>query len=164
MKRFAVLIAAMMLLGAGAAFAQPGDVLDFNPVACFPGGDSALLQLNVSKPGELRAYFRHINSTEWCSVEGQNRGKLSTVAMPKFQVGDEIEYFFVLLDGKQVIAKSPEIYRAKNTSGCETNYARHSTALTIDCGMSVAGIPASNNAGLALGGTGRPPVVSPERP
>ena len=128
------------------------------------GGESSMLQLSVSGKGELRAYFRHINSTEWCSVEGQNEGKLSTVVMPKFESGDEIEYFFVLLDGKRVVAKSPEIYRAKNTSGCETNIARHSTSFTIDCGQSVAGIPASNAAAHALGFGTSPTNPSPERP
>jgi|SRR6266550_6807529 len=155
---------AAILLTAGAALAQPGDVLDYNPVQCMRGGDSAMLQLSVSQPGELRCYFRHINSTEWCSVDGQNLGKLSTVVMPKFEVGDEIEYFFVLLDGKKVVAKSPEIYRSKNTSGCETNVARHSTSFTIDCGMGAAGMPASNAAGMAFGSSAPTPNPSPERP
>ena len=123
MRHVATFFAAISLLIAGAALAQPGDVIDYTPVPCMHGGDSAMLQLSVSGKGELRAYFRHINSTEWCSVEGQNEGKLSTVVMPKFETGDEIEYFFVLLDGKKVIAKSPEIYRSKNTSGCETTSA-----------------------------------------
>lgn len=158
------LFAALLFLIAGAALAQPGDTLDYTPVGCMKGGDSAMLQLSVTQKGELRAYFRHVNSTEWCSVEGQNLGKLSTVVLPKFEVGDEVEYFFVLLDGQKVIAKSPEIYRAKNTGGCETNIARHSTAFTIDCGMGVAGIPASNAAGLALGANGPAPKVSPDRP
>jgi hypothetical protein len=84
--------------------------------------------------------------------------------MPKFEVGDEIEYFFVLVDGKRVIAKSPEIYRVKNTGGCETAIARHSTSFTIDCGQSVAGMPASNAAAHALGFSANPGPVSPERP
>jgi hypothetical protein len=164
MRHVATFFAAISLLIAGAALAQPGDVLDYTPVPCMHGGESAMLQLSVNGKGELRAYFRHINSTEWCSVEGQNLGRLSTVVMPKFEAGDEIEYFFVLLDGKRVIAKSPEIYRAKNTSGCETNIARHSTSFTIDCGMSAAGIPASNAAGMALGSSATPGPISPERP
>jgi hypothetical protein len=158
------LFAASLLLIAGAAFAQPGDPIDYTPVGCLHGGESTILQLAVTEKGELRCYFRHVNSTEWCSVEGQNLGKLSTVVLPKFEVGDEIEYFFVLLNGKQVMAKSPEIYRAKNTTGCETNIARHSTAFTIDCGMGAAGIPASNAAAMALGVAGIPPRVSPDRP
>ncbi|HEX7191281.1 MAG TPA: hypothetical protein VF381_06885 [Thermoanaerobaculia bacterium] len=164
MKRTATLLAALSLVVAGAAFAQPGDVLDYTPVECMPGGQSAMLQLNVTQKGELRAYFRHVNSTEWCSVVGNNAGRLSTVVMPKFQVGDEIEYFFVLLDGKRVIAKSPEIYRVKNTSGCDAYIARHSTTFSIDCGQSIAGMPASNAAAHALG-YGTPPTnPSPERP
>ena len=164
MKRIATLIAAISLLIAGAAFAQPGDILDYKPIECMLGGQSATLQLNVSQPGELRAYFRHLNSTEWCSVIGTNQGRLSTVVMPQFQVGDEIEYFFVLLDGKRVIAKSPEIYRVKNTAGCEANVSRHSTSFTIDCGQSIAGMPASNAAAPAFGVGANPTNPSPERP
>lgn len=165
MKR--TLLAAISLLLAGAAFAQPGqigNVLNYTPVGCFPGGESATLQLSVTQKGELRAYFRHLNSTEWCSVIGTNDGPVSTIVMPKFQIGDEIEYFFVLLDGKRVIAKSPEIYRVKNTAHCDANVARHSTTFTIDCGQSIAGMPASNAAAHALGVGTRPSNPSPERP
>ncbi|HEY2828804.1 MAG TPA: hypothetical protein VGJ88_01710, partial [Thermoanaerobaculia bacterium] len=146
MKRIATLLAATSLLIAGAAFAQPGDVLQYTPVECLRGGDSSVFQLNVTQKGELRAYFRHLNSTEWCSVIGNNEGKLSNVVMPKFEVGDEIEYFFVLLDGRRIIAKSPDIYRVKNTGGCDINIARHSTSFTIDCGKTVAGMPTSHAA------------------
>ena len=34
MKRTATLLAAISLLIAGAAFAQPGDILDYTPVGC----------------------------------------------------------------------------------------------------------------------------------
>ena len=165
MKR--TLLAAISLLIAGAAFAQNGQtgaILNYTPIGCLPGGESAMLQLNVTQKGELRAYFRHLNSTEWCSVIGNNDGPLSTVVMPKFQIGDEIEYFFVLLDGKRVIAKSPEIYRVKNTQYCDANVARHSTTFAIDCGQSVAGMPASNAAAHALGFGTKPANPSPERP
>jgi hypothetical protein len=164
MKRIATLLAAVSLLIAGAALAQSSDILTYKPVECMPGGESAMLQLIVTQKGELRAYFRHVNSTEWCSVIGNNEGALSTVVMPKFEVGDEIEYFFVLLDGKRVIAKSPEIYRVKNTGGCETNIARHSTTFAIDCGHNIAGMPASNAAAHALGINENPRPISPERP
>lgn len=159
-----IVLTAVLLLIAGAAFAQPGDALDYSPVACFMADQPPTLQLAVTGRGELRGYFRHINSTEWCSVEGSNRGKLSTVVMPKFALGDEVEYFFVLLNGKQVVAKTPEIYRAKVTSGCETNYARHSTAFTLDCGMSAAGLPTAHAAGYALGTSAPPPDISPANP
>ncbi len=162
MKR--TLLAAISLLVAGVAFAQTGNILNYSPVGCFPGGESATLQLNVTQKGELRAYFRHLNSTEWCSVIGTNEGPLSTVVMPKFETGDEIEYFFVLLDGKRVVAKSPEIYRVKNTPRCDSNISRHSTTFTIDCGQSIAGMPASNAAAHALGIGTTPSNPSPERP
>jgi hypothetical protein len=162
MKR--ALLVATSLLVAAAAFAQPGGVLNYTPVGCFPGGESATLQLNVTQKGELRAYFRHVNSTEWCSVIGTNDGPVSTVVMPKFNVGDEVEYFFVLLDGKRVVAKSPEIYRVKNTGNCDANIARHSTTFTIDCGQSIIGMPASNAAAHAFGFGTKPKNPSPERP
>ena len=159
-----LLAAAISLLVAGAVFAQTGGVINYTPVGCLPGGESAMLQLNVTQKGELRAYFRHLNSTEWCSVVGNNEGALSTVVLPTFQTADEIEYFFVLLDGKRVIAKSPEIYRVKNTPHCDSNVARHSTTFAIDCGQSVAGMPASNAAAHALGFGTQPTNPSPERP
>jgi hypothetical protein len=115
-------------------------------------------------PGELRAYFRHVNSTEWCSVDGVNDGKLSTVTMPKFEIGDEIEYFFVLLDGKKVIAKSPEIYRTKNTNGCESPTARHLSSFAVDCGVNTNAIGNATSAGAAVFGRHKPEPASPERP
>jgi hypothetical protein len=159
-----LLFSGILLLAASAAFAQPGEVLDYTPVGCMKGGDSAVLQLDVKNPGELRAYFRHVNSTEWCSVDGVNDGKLSTITMPKFEVGDEIEYFFVLLDGKKVIAKSSEIYRAKNTDGCESATARHLSSFTVDCGVNTNSIGNATSAGAAILGAHHPEPASPERP
>ena len=155
---------ATILLTAGAALAQPGDVLDYNPVQCMRGGDSAMLQLSVSQPGELRCYFRHINSTEWCSVDGQNLGKLSTVVMPKFEVGDEIEYFFVVLNGKRVVAKSPRVYRAKATDGCDGRIARHMLDVQVDCSRLDDVVPAGMEAGFSMPVIAARPNGSPASP
>jgi hypothetical protein len=164
MRKMTLLFSGILLLAAGAAFAQPGDILDYKPVGCLKGGDPTVLQLDVKRGGELRAYFRHVNSTEWCSVDGANDGKLSTITMPKFEVGDEIEYFFVLLDGKKVVAKSPEIYRAKNTDGCESPTARHLSSFTVDCGVNTNSIGNATSAGAAILGAKAPAPASPERP
>lgn len=164
MRKFTLLFSGILLLAAGAAFAQPGDVIDYNPVGCMKGGESAVLQMNVAGDGELRAYFRHVNSTEWCSVDGSNTGKLSTITMPKFEMGDEIEYFFVLLQGKKVVAKSPEIYRAKNTDGCESATARHLSSFTIDCGVNTNSIGNATSAGAAILGEKPPVSSSPNSP
>jgi hypothetical protein len=163
MRKVTILLSSVLLLASGAAFAQPGDVLEYTPVGCMRGGEATVLQLDVKEGGELRAYFRHVNSTEWCSVDGTNDGKLSTVTMPKFETGDEIEYFFVLLNGKKVVAKSSEIYRAKNTNGCESPTARHLTSFTVDCGVNANSVGNATSAGAAVFGSHIEPV-SPEKP
>src|SRR4051794_29081179 len=105
MKRTALVLAVSMLLPTGAIFAQ-GNAIDHTPGGCIRAGQSPLMQLNVDPKGELRAYFRRVNTTDWCSVEGKNLGPLSQVVLPKFDIGDEIEYFFVVLNGSKVVAKS----------------------------------------------------------
>ena len=124
MKRTALILAGALLLPANLAFAQ-GDAIDYNAPGCIRAGAAPLMQVSVEPKGELRAYFRRVNTTDWCSVEGKNLGPLSNVVLPRFEVGDEIEYFFVVLEGKRVIAKSPRVYRAKATEGCENTVARH---------------------------------------
>src|SRR5437763_1882567 len=132
MKHKALLRAVAMLLPQTAVFAQ-GNAIDHNPTGCIRAGEAPLMQVSVEPKGELRAYFRRVNTTDWCSVEGKNLGPLSQVVMPKFEVGDEIEYFFIVLNGKKVVAKSPRVYRAKATEGCEGNVARHMLDVAIDC-------------------------------
>ena len=34
---------------------------------------------------------------------------------------------------RQVLAKSPQIYRAKSAVNCDTPYARHAMLLTLEC-------------------------------
>jgi len=151
-------LAAAVLLLAATANAQPGRV-DHMPVLCLRGGEMPVLQVQVEDKGTLRAYFRRTNTTDWCSVEGNNIGKLSSVTLPKFDQGDEIEYFFVVVDGKRIVAKSSQIYRVKATNTCETPWARHTLMLIMDCTDNGAGsIPSSLGAGFALKTTDRPPI------
>jgi len=161
MKKLA--IALILTAAAVVANAQPGRI-DHTPLLCLRGGEMPVLQVQVEDKGTLRAYFRRINTTDWCSVEGTNLGKLSSITLPKFETNDEIEYFFVVLDGKRIIAKSPQIYRVKATDSCETPWARHTLMLIMDCTENGPGsIPASMGAGFALKTT-TPTASSPSNP
>ncbi|MGN6186432.1 MAG: hypothetical protein ACTHQM_22590 [Thermoanaerobaculia bacterium] len=166
----AVLLAAMSL-GAQTKLAQPqqnaNGSIQYTPLTCARGGELPLMQLNVEGKGELRAYFRRLNTTDWCSVEGVNEGPLSRVVLPKFDPGDEIEYFFTLIDGRRVVARSQRIYRLKVTNECEAAWARHVTRFALSCGDDPGGIPSSIGAGFAVNDEfidGEPPFSSPDRP
>ena len=166
MRTRAIFIAALAL-AAVAASAQTKSMIDYKPVGCMRGGELPVLQMNVEGKGELRAYFRRINTTDWCSVEGVNDGPLSRIVLPKFDTGDEIEYFIVLIDGRRVVARSPRIYRARVTGDCETAWARHIIKIALSCGEDAAGIPSSLGAGYALGKKiieELPPFSTPDRP
>ncbi len=167
MKTRIVLIAlvAVAALTAGAQPQKP--VLTFSPISCVKGGELALLQVDVAGEGELRAYFRRVNTTDWCSVEGTNEGPLSRVVLPKFDNGDEIEYFFVLLDGRQVMARSARMYRSRVSANCESPFARHVIKITMNCGAEENAIPSSIGAGMALTESlveGEGPYGSPDSP
>jgi hypothetical protein len=158
-------LAAALLLSAAtvSVYAQPGRI-DHTPINCLRGGEMPVLQVQVDDKGVLRAYFRRTNTTDWCSVEGTNIGKMSSITLPKFDTNDEIEYFFVVLDGKRIIAKSPQIYRVKATDTCETPWARHTLMLIMDCTENGPGsIPSSMGAGFALVSNG-PKKPSPSSP
>ena len=166
MKRIALAVAAAILFPAAVAFAQ-GEAIEYTPLGCIKAGEAPLMQLNVQPKGELRAYFRRVNTTDWCSVAGKNIGPVSSVVLPKFEAGDEIEYFFVVLDGKRVIAKSPRVYRAKATTGCEGEVARHMIEVAIDCSGASNAVPSALGAGYTVQNTevvGNPPSISPDRP
>jgi hypothetical protein len=142
--RASALIAAAVLVAIAAVPAQ-GQVLnaiEYTPVSCIRAGELPLLQLQVdpNRKGELRSYFRRLNTTDWCSVEGLNEGPLSRVVLPKFEPGDEIEYFFVITEGLRVVARSPRIYRARVTLDCELPVARHVERLAFSCGDDAAGV------------------------
>jgi hypothetical protein len=161
------LTAAAALLLANAGTAAPKISMQFTPVACIKAGELPLMQLTVEGKGELRSYFRRINSTDWCSVEGLNDGPLSRVVLPKFDNGDEIEYFFVLLQGRRVVARSPRIYRSRVSDECQMPFARHVVKLSLSCGEDVQAVPSSLGAGYAVDDQlieGDPPTGSPDRP
>jgi hypothetical protein len=181
MKRLAVvavLLAALPLAGQtngqtnGQAPAPPNadsqtPRILYTPTNCARGGELPLMQLTVEGKGELRAYFRRLNTTDWCSVEGLNDGPLSRVILPKFDPGDEIEYFFVLIDGRRVVARSQRIYRLKVTNECDAAWARHVLRFSLSCGEDPGGIPSSLGAGYVIGDElieGEPPYGSPDRP
>lgn len=162
----ALTIAAALLL-ANTGGAAPKISMSYTPVSCFKAEELPLMQLTVEGTGELRSYFRRINSTDWCSVEGKNDGPLSNVVLPKFNNGDEIEYFFVLIQGRRVVARSPRIYRARVSDECQLPFARHVLQLSLSCGEEVQAIPGAMGAGYAVGDKlidGDPPTGSPDRP
>jgi hypothetical protein len=161
------LAAAALTLTALTMSAEVKNGINHTPISCVRAGELPLLQTDVTGKGELRGYFRRINTTDWCSVEGTNDGPLSHVVLPKFENGDEVEYFFVLIDGVRVVARSPRIYRVRVSNECETAYARHLIRLTMNCGEDAQAIPSALSAGYLLGDEivkGKPPVVSPDKP
>ena len=151
---------------AGSASAAPKTGIEHTVVSCIRAGELPLLQVTTDAEGELRGYFRRINTTDWCSVEGVNDGPLSRVVLPKFDSGDEIEYFFVLIKRNRVVGRSASIYRARVTSACEDPWARHMARLTMSCGEEVQAIPSALGAGYQLGTTTKadPPLASPDSP
>jgi hypothetical protein len=159
--RTVFLTAALVL--ASTAGAAPKVSMTYTPVSCIKAGELPLLQLNIEGEGELRSYFRRINSTDWCSVEGLNDGPLSRVVLPKFDNGDEIEYFFVLLQGRRVVARSPRIYRSRVSDDCQLPFARHVVRLSLSCGQDLQALPSAMSAGYALSSE-IPCVPSPDSP
>ena len=165
--RILTTIAASLLLTAGLSAQEAKASMKFTPIACIKGGELPLLQVDVEGEGELRSYFRRLNSTDWCSVEGTNEGPLSRVVLPKFEAGDEIEYFFVLIQGRRVMARSPRIYRARVSAECGLPSARHIQRLALSCGDEAQAIPAAQAAGYAVSNTlvgGEPLPESPDAP
>lgn len=161
------LAAAALALAAVSMSAEVKNGIDHTPAACIRGGELPLLQVYTNAEGELRGYFRRINTTDWCSVEGTNEGPLSRVVLPKFETGDEIEYFFVLIDGVRVVSRSPRIYRTRVTADCQSASARHIIRLTMNCGDEAQAVPSSLGAGFLMDDNlvkGDPPLVSPDRP
>ena len=166
-RKLLVVLAAVAALTSGAQPQPQKPMLSFTPLSCIKAGELALLPLQVASEGEIRAYFRRVNTTDWCSVEGTNEGPLSRVVLPKFENGDEIEYFFVLLDGERVMARSPRMYRSRVNAQCGTPFARHVISVSLNCGTGQGSVPASIGAGLALSEdfiAGEPRHGSPDRP
>ncbi|HKR66948.1 MAG TPA: hypothetical protein VJZ00_24690 [Thermoanaerobaculia bacterium] len=156
-------LAAAAVLFAFGLSAQTKNSIEYMPVGCIRAGELPLLQLKVEGKGEVRAYFRKINTSDWCSVEGTNLGPLSRIVLPKFDAGDEIEYFFVLIEGRRVLARSPRIFRARVTTDCDLPWARHNYQLALSCGNDENGIPSSMGAGYSVSSR-RDCVASPDSP
>jgi hypothetical protein len=164
-----VLFAACALAAAtitGSALAQGQNGVEHTPVSCVRAGELPLLQVTTAAEGELRGYFRRTNTTDWCSVEGVNEGPLSRVVLPKFEAGDEIEYFFVLIKGSRVEGRSSRIYRVRVTADCDAAWARHLIRLSMNCSEESQAIPSAIAAGIQSGELrrGNPPYASPDRP
>jgi hypothetical protein len=165
--RALTIIAASLLLAAGLSAQETKASMKYTPITCIKGGELPLLQIDIEGEGELRSYFRRLNSTDWCSVEGTNDGPLSRVVLPKFETGDEIEYFFVLIQGRRVVARSPHIYRARVNAECGLPFARHIQRLALSCGDEAQAMPAAQAAGYSVSDTlvgGDPNQGSPDTP
>ena len=165
--RFRILVSAALLLVAVSAFPQQQGTIEHTASKCILGNELPKLAVSTVDDGLLRAYFRRTGTTDWCSVDGENHGKESSVILPRFQSGTEIEYYFVILRGRQVVAKSPQIYRVKAMDKCDAPFARHSASLAMEC------LPPPQNpvANAIYAGynakkekPGKPPVQSPEKP
>lgn len=166
MKTYAFALLSLVLLSFP-ALAETKSAVEHTQPACIKAGELPLLQINARGEGELRGYFRRVNSTDWCSVVGTNEGALSRVVLPKFEAGDEIEYFFVLVDGVLIRGRSPRIYRSRVTAQCEAAWARHILPLSMNCGETVQAIPSALGAGYSVDETlisTDPPRISPDRP
>jgi hypothetical protein len=170
MKQTGVLFAVLVLMAAAAYTQQPKAMplappsVDHTPVTCVMGGEMPVFNVAVNREGILRAFFRRVGATDWCSVDGTNLLKLSTVTLPKFETGDEFEYYFVLIDGKRIIAKSPQIFRTRAEVKCETPFTRHAVLVTMQCLPPGANpMATAAGAGFALTSNG-PGVQSPEKP
>ena len=171
MKTAAILISALTL-AAGVALAQqpkpllvpPQASIEYTPGTCVLGGEMPVFTAALNHEGLFRAFFRRVGNTDWCSVDGTNNRKLSTITLPKFDTGDEFEYYFVLIDNKRIIAKSPQIYHTKAEATCDAPFTRHSTLLTMQCLQpGASGMASSNAAGYAITTNDTPPA-SPDRP
>lgn len=161
MKHLTLALAILSLAAVASAQQIP---IVYSPAACWRAGEMAALPLNVTPQGDLRAFFRHVGAADWCSVDGVNRGPVSNVTMPKFNAGDEIEYFFVVAQGKRVVAKSDQIYRVKITDGCESPWARHTIMLVVNCSPNGSGqIGSAIASGLSIGTQSTAPA-SPSSP
>lgn len=162
MKR--LLFAAAALLLSTAAFAQKQGTIDYTPDSCIVGDEMPLFRVQTHDDGVLRAYFRRVNTTDWCSVDGQNHNSASTVTLPKFRTGDEIEYYFIVLKGDEVVAKSPKIYRARATDHCDALYNRHALVLTLECLPPAQNPMASSLEAAYATQVKKPKPASPEKP
>jgi hypothetical protein len=163
-----IILTLAFAMSAVAAFAiQPGSI-EHVPPGCMVEGEMAIMSVETADNGILRAYFRRQGATDWCFVDGKNLGKVSQVTLPKFDPSETIEYYFIILEGKRVVAKSPRIYNARNEHHCTADFARHAIMLTLEC-LPPGTNPVSSamSAGYAIKtvtGNEPPPFQSPEKP
>lgn len=162
-----ILLSVAILLCSASAFAQQQGDIAHTPESCVLGGELPMMMVSTADDGLLRAYFRRLGTIDWCSVDGQNLGKASNVIFPRFDAGTDIEYYFIVLKGKQVVAKSAQIYRTRSLQRCNAPFARHAINLVMEClppGQNP--IASALNAGFHTQSTdpGNPRVQSPERP
>lgn len=167
MKTAGFLLSAFVL-AAGAAYGQQLTLqpsIEYTQGTCVMGGEMPVFNVGINHDGLLRAFFRRVGNTDWCSVDGTNNRKLSTVTLPKFDTGDEFEYYFVLVDNKRIIAKSPQIYRIKAEATCDAPFTRHATLVTMQClPPGSNGMATSAAAGYAITTNVNTPPASPDRP
>src|ERR1051325_3301935 len=158
------LIAVALFLAAASVFAQQQGTIDFKETACIPGGEMPLMTVTTHDEGTLRAYFRKVGTADWCSVDGINKHGVADIILPKFENGEEIEYYFVVLDGDRVMAKSPKLYRSKALDHCDSPAARHTMLLTLQCLPPAQNPMASSLAAVYAAKSSEPHPVSPESP
>lgn len=161
MKR---LLFAAALLAAAPLFAAQQGTIEYTPDSCIVGDEMPVFRVVTHDNGILRAYFRRVNTTDWCSVDGENRNSYSVVTLPKFITGDEIEYYFVVINGREIVAKSPKIYRARAMEHCDTPYARHALILTLECLPPAQNPMASSIAAAYATQITTPAPATPEKP
>jgi hypothetical protein len=163
MRTTAFAFAALVAI-AGAANAQPQPAVEHTPRTCVVGGEMPVFNVAVNHQGTIRAFFRRVGNTDWCSVDGENHGPLSVATLPKFDTGEEFEYYFVLIDQKKIIAKSPQIYHVRAQSFCDAPFSRHNTLMTMQC-LPPGSNPIATSMGAGFAVTGNDPrPVSPDRP
>ena len=167
MKSRILLSIAILLCSAATVSAQQQGTIIHTPEGCVLGGELPMMMVTTADDGLLRAYFRRLGTIDWCSVDGHNLGKASNVIFPRFSIGTDLEYYFVVLKGKQVVAKSPVIYRTRAMQHCDAPFARHAINLVMEClppGQN--SIATALNSGFHAQDTtpGKPRVQSPEKP
>jgi hypothetical protein len=167
MKSRILLSVAILLCSVATVSAQQQGNIIHTPDGCVLGGELPMMMVTTADDGLLRAYFRRLGTIDWCSVDGHNLGKASNVIFPRFSVGTDLEYYFVVLKGKQVVAKSPVIYRTRALQRCDAPFARHAINLVMEClppGQN--SIATALNSGFHAQDTtpGKPRVQSPEKP
>ena len=120
---------------------------------------------------------RLVDQAEWRSTCGMRRDLLAGIEgapvrfhylrimdSRKHRHRHSIEYYFVVIEGKRIVAKSPKIYNARNDSHCDAPFARHAIMLTLEC-LPPGTNPTSMSAGYAAKTIiGNPPPFSPEKP